>query len=66
MSICETQICENNICQNFNIIAKNYDSFHSVGITKPVLCNIIELPQVIRESVCNKIISGIWVGKNKP
>ena len=127
MSICETQICENNTCQNFNIIAKNYDSFHSVGITKqlnhiikknynsiskylsdsqrcsydiiygsqyqtqtgtlnlltytdgiqiykstakrsvwPALCNIIELPQVIRESVCNKIISGIWAGKNKP
>ena len=34
MSIGETQICENNTCQNFNIIAKNYDSFHSVGITK--------------------------------
>ena len=33
MSICETQICENNTCQNFNIIAKNYVSFHSVGIT---------------------------------
>ena len=32
----------------------------------PVFVGLCELPRTIRESIRNKIISGIWYGKNKP
>jgi hypothetical protein len=32
----------------------------------PIVCSIIELPPIIRNSVSNKLIFGLWCGKNKP
>ncbi len=32
----------------------------------PVFTGICELPSTIRDSLHNKIIAGIWFGKNKP
>jgi hypothetical protein len=32
----------------------------------PVFVGICELPRILRESIRNKIISGIWFGKTKP
>jgi hypothetical protein len=32
----------------------------------PVFVGLVELPRNLRESIRNKIISGIWFGKNKP
>ena len=43
-----------------------YKSTAKQSCVWPVICNIIELPQSIRESKRNKIISGIWTGQNKP
>ena len=40
-----------------------YKSSSQKSCVWSVLCNIIELPQRIRESVNNKIISGIWAVK---
>lgn len=32
----------------------------------PIACSIIELPPIIRNSVANKLIFGLWCGKQKP
>ena len=32
----------------------------------PVFVGLCELPRTLRESIQNKIISGIWYGKKKP
>jgi hypothetical protein len=32
----------------------------------PVICSIIEFPPIIRNSLKNKIIFGLWCGKSKP